>query len=132
MKKFLMTAIVALVMTATAIANDTVTTREYSQATDSKNITEKLITIINGYTAKINAVESVYDLFFVSEKCYKEKMAFEKKYAEEIAAFNKTLTAEKKAANNEAIRKAMNEFEAAVNIKAKILSEEQGAGDEKK
>ena len=81
--------------------------------------------MINGYTDKINAVETVYDLFFISEQCYKEKMSFEKNYAEDITAFKNSLTEEAKATFDEAIRNAMDKFEKAVNKKAKALTEKQ-------
>ena len=72
----------ALANTVAADAN--IISTEYRQIKKSENIAEKLITIINDYTKNINAVESVYDLFFISEKCYKEKMAFEKNNAKEL------------------------------------------------
>ena len=121
MKKFLMIAITLFTMAGCAVVDKNMVATEYSKTTDSGNIAEKLISLINGYTDKINAVESVYDLFLISEKCYKEKMSFEKNYAEEIATFKSSLTEE------DAIKNAMDKFEEAVNKKAKTLAEKQNA-----
>lgn len=121
MKKFLMIAIVLFTMASCAVVDKNMVATEHSLTSEPGNITEKLVSIINGYTDKINAVESVYDLFFISEQCYKEKMSFEKNYAEEIATLKNSLTEE------EAIKNAMDKFEEAVNKKAKILAGEQEA-----
>ncbi|MBR4967526.1 MAG: hypothetical protein IKY19_04775 [Bacteroidaceae bacterium] len=121
MKKFLMIAIVLFTMASCAVVDKNMVATEHSLTSEPGNITEKLVSIINGYTDKINAVESVYDLFFISEQCYKEKISFEKNYAEEIATLKNSLTEE------EAIKNAMDKFEEAVNKKAKILAGEQEA-----
>ena len=132
MKKFLIITIAMLAMTGTVVANENIAIKEYQQITGSENVAERLIAIINDYTKKINAVESVYDLFFISEKCYKDKMSFEKENAEEIATFKNALSQEEQTRYDDAIKKAMNEFEAAVNRKAKIFADEQDATGEKK
>ena len=106
-----------------AVVDKSMVTQEHNETTNSGNVAEKLVSLINGYTDKINAVESVYDLFFISEKCYKDKISFEKNYAEEIAAFKSTLTDEAQTAVNDAIKNAMDKFEEVVNKKAKILSD---------
>ena len=121
MKKLLMIAIALFTMAGCAVVDKNMVATEHSLASEPGNITEKLVSMINGYTDKINAVESVYDLFFISEKCYKDKMAFEKNYAEEIATFKSSL------AEEEAVKNAMDKFEEAVNKKAKILAGEQEA-----
>ena len=127
MKKLLMIAIALFTMASCAVVDKTLVAGENVQTTDSGNLAEKLVSLINGYTDKINAVESVYDLFFISEKCYKDKMSFEKNYAEDITAFKNSLTEEAKATFDEAIRNAMDKFEEAVNKKAKTLAEKQDA-----
>ena len=126
MKKLLMIAIPLFTMASCAVVDKNMVATENSKTTGSGNVTEILISLINGYTDKINAVESVYDLFFISEKCYKEKMSFEKNYAEEITAFKSSLTDEAQATLNEAIKSAMDKFEEAVNKKAQTLAEKQG------
>ena len=127
MKKILITAIALLAMASCAVVDKSMTAGECSRVKKSGNKTEELVSLINGYTAKINAVESVYDLFFISEKCYKDKMAFEKNYAEEITTFKSSLTEEALSTYDEAIKNAMSKFEEAVNKKAKTLSEKQDA-----
>ena len=112
-----MIATALFTMVCCAVVDKNTVATEYSKATDSGNVAEKLTSLINEYTDKINAVESVYDLFFISEKCYKEKMAFEKNYAEEVTA------------ENETIKGAMDKFEEAVNKKAKTLADEQSAAE---
>ena len=126
MQKFLMIAIAALTMVSCAVVDKNIVTEEYSQTNSTGNVADRLVSLINSYTDKINAVESVYDLFFISEKCYKDKMAFEKNYAEEIATFKSSLTEEAQVALNGAIKNAMDKFEEAVNKKAKTLAEKQG------
>ena len=125
MKKLLMIAIALFTMASCAVVDKSMVAAEHSETTESMNIADRLVTLINGYTDKINAVETVYDLFFISEKCYKEKMSFEKNYAEELTIFKSSLTEEAKTSFNEAVTKAMNEFETAVNKKAKALAGEQ-------
>ena len=125
MKKFLMIAITLFTMVNCAVVDKNMVATEYNQASEPGNIAEKLVSMINGYTDKINAVETVYDLFFISEKCYKDKMAFEKNYAEELTTFKSSLTEEAKTSFNEAVTNAMSKFEEAVNKKAKALAGEQ-------
>ena len=127
MKKFLMIAITLFTMASCAVVDKTIISTKYSQTNESGNVAEKMVSMINGYTDKINAVETVYDLFFISEQCYKEKMSFEKNYAEDMTAFKNSLTEEAKATFDEAIRNAMDKFEEAVNKKAKTLAEKQDA-----
>lgn len=76
-----MIAIALFTMVSCAVVDKSMVAAEHSETTESMNIADRLVTLINGYTDKINAVETVYDLFFISEKCYKEKMSFEKNYA---------------------------------------------------
>ena len=122
-----MIAIVLFTMAGCAVVDKTIISTKYSQTNESGNVAEKMVSMINGYTDKINAVETVYDLFFISEQCYKEKMSFEKNYAEDITAFKNSLTEEAKATFDEAIRNAMDKFEKAVNKKAKALTVKQDA-----
>ena len=129
MKKLLMAIVAALTMAGCSVTDKNMAA---SLATGTGNVTEQLVALINDYTQKINAVESVYDLFFISEKCYKEKMSFEKNNAEEITTLRNTLTKEGQTALDEAVKSAMSEFEAAVNRKAKVLAEGQNATNEKK
>ena len=129
MKKLLMAIVAVLTMAGCSVTDKNMAA---SQAPGTGNVTEQLVALINGYTQKINAVESVYDLFFISEKCYKEKMSFEKNNAEEITTLRNTLTKEGQTALDEAVKSAMSEFEAAVNRKAKVLAEGQNATNEKK
>ena len=131
MKKILMATIAIITMTGCSVMNMNMATTD-NQTEGSGNVAEELVALINDYTQKINAVESVYDLFFISEKCYKDKMAFEKNNAEEITTLRDTLTNEGKSAFDEAVKSAMSEFEAAVNRKAKALTEGQEATNEKK
>ena len=131
MKKILMATIAIITMTGCSVMNMNMATTD-NQTEGSGNGAEELVALINDYTQKINAVESVYDLFFISEKCYKDKMAFEKNNAEEITTLRDTLTNEGKSAFDEAVKSAMSEFEAAVNRKAKALTEGQEATNEKK
>lgn len=129
MKKLLMAIVAVLTMAGCSVTDKNMAA---SQAPGTGNVTEQLVALINDYTQKINAVESVYDLFFISEKCYKEKMSFEKNNAEEITTLKNTLTKEGQTALDEAVKSAMSEFEAAVNRKAKVLAEGQNATNEKK
>ena len=129
MKKLLMAIVAVLTIAGCSVTDKNMAA---SQATGTGNVTEQLVALINDYTQKINAVESVYDLFFISEKCYKEKMSFEKNNAEEITTLKNTLTKEGQTALDEAVKSAMSEFEAAVNRKAKALAEGQEATNEKK
>ena len=122
-----MIAITLFTMVNCAVVDKNMVATEYNQASEPGNIAEKLVSMINGYTDKINAVETVYDLFFISEQCYKEKMSFEKNYAEDMTAFKNSLTEEAQATFNEAIKNAMDKFEEAVNKKAKTLAEKQNA-----
>ena len=127
-----MITIATLTMVSCAVVDKTIVAEEHNQTKETGEIVGKMVAMINDYTDKINAVESVYDLFFISEKCYKEKMAFERNNAEEITAFKNTLTEEEQSAYDKAISDAMSKFETAVNIKANILADEQEGANEKK
>ena len=127
-----MIAITLFTMVNCAVVDKNMVATEYNQASEPGNIAEKLVSMINGYTDKINAVETVYDLFFISEQCYKEKMSFEKNNAEELTTFKSSLTEEAQATFNEAIKNAMDKFEEAVNKKAKVLADEQNSTNQKK
>ena len=131
MKKILMAITAIITMTGCSVMNMNMATTD-NQTEGSGNVAEELVALINDYTQKINAVESVYDLFFISEKCYKEKMSFEKNNAEEITTLRNTPTKEGQTALDEAVKNAMSEFEAAVNRKAKALAEGQEGTNEKK
>ena len=127
-----MIAITLFTMVNCAVVDKNMVATEYNQASEPGNIAEKLVSMINGYTDKINAVETIYDLFFISEQCYKEKMSFEKNNAEELTTFKSSLTEEAQATFNEAIKNAMDKFEEAVNKKAKVLADEQNSINQKK
>ena len=129
MKNKLMILFALLAMFGCASINKNLPVAESQQA---GTVADKLISLINDYTDKISAVESVYDMFFVSEKCYKDKMYFERDNADAIAAFKSELTEDVRKAFDDAVKGAMDKFEAAVNKKAKELAGEQDAAGEKK
>ena len=131
MKKFLTISLAVLTIVSCASVNRSADTADNSQAKGTENIAAELVSLIDGYTEKINAVESVYDMFLISEKCYKEKMAFEKENAGKINTLLSSLTGDEQAAYNEAIKNAMIEFEAAVNRKAQELANEGKTGTAK-
>ncbi len=125
MKKCLMITIVVFAMAGCAVVDKSVVAGEHNLKTESINSVGELVSLINDYTEKINAVESIDDLFFVSERCYKDKMSIEKENAKDSTAMKNSFTAKEQAAYDEAIKNAMSKFEAAVNRKAKILLDEQ-------
>lgn len=132
MKNVLAIFIAAFVMSSCSVLSNGVSAVEAQQTTESQTVAEKLISLINEYTDKINAVQSVYDMFFVSEKCYKDKVNFEKEYADELSAFKDSLTEEAQKSFEDAVKNAMTEFEAAVNKKVKELAgEQETVADEK-
>lgn len=132
MKNVLAIFIAAFVMSSCSVLSNGVSAVETQRTTESQTVAEKLISLINEYTDKINAVQSVYDMFFVSEKCYKDKVNFEKEYADELSAFKDSLTEEAQKSFEDAVKNAMTEFEAAVNKKAKELAgEQETVADEK-
>jgi TolA-binding protein len=126
MKKFLMTAIAVFMMSGTAVATENVVVVNNNATTvQAGNVIDKLITLINGYTKKVNAVKSVEELLKWCEECYDEMMGFEEKHADEIIKLEKTLTEEQMARYETKLEQAMEAFEAAVEKKAEQLMESE-------
>jgi hypothetical protein len=126
MKKFLMTAIAVFMMSGTAVATENVVVVNNNATTvQAGNVIDKLITLINGYTKKVNAVKSVEELLKWCEECYDEMMGFEEKHADEIIKLEKTLTEEQMARYETTLEQAMEAFEAAVEKKAEQLMESE-------
>ena len=120
MKRFLMAAIAVFMMVGTALATENhVEVKSDVAMTQQENVADKLITLIKGYTKKINAAKTIDELIQVSEQCYNEMMDFQKKYEKEIMALDGTLTEAQQAAYEKKLEAAMDEFEAAAERKAK-------------
>ena len=130
MKKFLMTAIAVFMMSGTAVATENVVVVNNNATTvQAGNVIDKLITLINGYTKKVNAVKSVEELLKWCEECYDEMMGFEEKHADEIIKLEKTLTEEQMARYETKLEQAMEAFEAAVEKKTEQLMENYDVDD---
>jgi TolA-binding protein len=130
MKKFLMTAIAVFMMSGTAVATENVVVVNNNATTvQAGNVIDKLITLINGYTKKVNAVKSVEELLKWCEECYDEMMGFEEKHADEIIKLEKTLTEEQMARYETKLEQAMEAFEAAVEKKTEQLMESYDVDD---
>ena len=130
MKKFLMTAIAVFMMSGTAVATENVVVVNNNATTvQAGNVIDKLITLINGYTKKVNAVKSVEELLKCCEECYDEMMGFEEKHADEIIKLEKTLTEQQMARYETKLEQAMEAFEAAVEKKTELLMESYDVDD---
>jgi TolA-binding protein len=130
MKKFLMTAIAVFMMSGTAVATENVVVVNNNATTvQAGNVIDKLITLINGYTKKVNAVKSVEELLKWCEECCDEMMGFEEKHADEIIKLEKTLTEEQMARYETKLEQAMEAFEAAVEKKTEQLMESYDVDD---
>ena len=117
-----MAAIAVFMMSGTAVATENVVVVNNNATTvQTGNVIDKLITLINGYTKKVNAVKSVEELLKWCEECYDEMMGFEEKHADEIIKLEKTLTEEQMARYETKIEQAMEAFEAAVERKTEEL-----------
>ena len=117
-----MAAIAVFMMSGTAVATENVVVVNNNATTvQAGNVIDKLITLINGYTKKVNAVKSVEELLKWCEECYDEMMGFEEKHADEIIKLEKTLTEEQMARYETKIEQAMEAFEAAVERKTEEL-----------
>ena len=130
MKKFLMTAIAVFMMSGTAVATENVVVVNNNATTvQAGNVIDKLITLINDYIKKVNAVKSVEELLKWSEECYDEMMGFEEKHADEIIKLEKTLTEEQMARYETKLEQAMEALEAAVEKKTEQLMESYDVDD---
>lgn len=117
-----MTAIAVFMMSGTAVATENVVVVNNNATTvQAGNVIDKLITLLNGYTKKVNAVKSVEELLKLSEECYDEIMGFEEKHADEIIKLEKTLTEEQKARYETKLEQAIEAFEAAAERKTEEL-----------
>ena len=117
-----MAAIAVFMMSGTAVATENVVVVNNNATTvQTGNVIDKLITLINGYTKKVNAVKSVEEMLKLCEECYDEMMGFEEKHADEIIKLEKTLTEEQMARYETKIEQAMEAFEAAVERKTEEL-----------
>ena len=122
MKKFLMTAIAVFMMSGTAVATENVVVVNNNATTvQTGNVIDKLITLINGYTKKVNAVKTADELQTVAQNCFEEMTAFEEKYADEIIKLEKTLTEEQRARYETKLEQAIEAFEAAAERKTEEL-----------
>ena len=125
-----MTAIAVFMMSGTAVATENVVVVNNNATTvQAGNVIDKLITLLNGYTKKVNAVKSVEELLKLSEECYDEIMGFEEKHADEIIKLEKTLTEEQKARYETKLEQVIEAFEAAVEKKTEQLMESYGIDD---
>ena len=125
-----MTAIAVFMMSGTAVATENVVVVNNNATTvQAGNVIDKLITLINGYTKKVNAVKSVEELLKWCEEFYNEMMGFEEKHADEIIKLEKTLTEEQMARYETKLEQAMEAFEAAVEKKTEQLMESYDVDD---
>ena len=130
MKKFLMAAIAVFMLSGTAVATENVVVVNNNVTTvQSGNAIDKLISMVNGYTKKVNAVKTIDELMKVAEKCFEEMMSFEEKYADEIARLEDTLTEAQIARYETKLEQAMEAFEAAVEKKTEQLMESYDVDD---
>lgn len=117
-----MTAIAVFMMLGTAVATENVVVvNNNATAVQTGNVIDKLITLINGYTKKVNAVKTADELQTVAQNCFEEMTAFEEKYADEIIKLEKTLTEEQKAKYETKLEQAIEAFEAAAERKTEEL-----------
>ena len=117
-----MTAIAVFMMSGTAVATENVVVVNNNATTvQTGNVIDKLITLINGYTKKVNAVKTADDLLTVAQNCVEEMTAVEEKHADEIIKLEKTLTEEQIARYETKLDQAMDVFEAAVERKTEEL-----------
>ena len=125
MKKFLMAAIAALMMAGTSFAAKTniVVDKATASIQQKQNVVDKMISMINGFTKKINATKTLDELMKVGDLCYTDMMEFQEKYEKEMRAIKETLTEKQKQEYEKKIEKALVEFEAAINEKSNELME---------
>lgn len=117
-----MTAIAVFMMLGTAVATENVVVVNNNATTvQTGNVIDKLITLINGYTKKVNAVKTADELQTVAQNCFEEMTAFEEKYADEIIKLEKTLTEEQKSRYETKLEQAIEAFEAAAERKTEEL-----------
>ena len=117
-----MTAIAVFMMSGTAVATENVVVVNNNATTvQAGNVIDKLITLLNGYTKKVNAVKTADELQTVAQNCFEEMTAFEEKYADEIIKLEKTLTEEQKARYETKLEQAIEACEAAAERKTEEL-----------
>ena len=125
-----MAAIAVFMLSGTAVATENVVVVNNNVTTvQSGNAIDKLISMVNGYTKKVNAVKTIDELMKVAEKCFEEMMSFEEKYADEIARLEDTLTEAQIARYETKLEQAMEAFEAAVEKKTEQLMESYDVDD---
>lgn len=118
----MMTAIAVFMMSGTAVATENVVVVNNNATTvQTGNVIDKLITLINGYTKKVNAVKTADELLTVAQNCFEEMKGFEEKHADEIIKLEKTLTEEQKARYETKLEQAIEAFEAAAERKTEEL-----------
>ena len=120
MKRFLMAAIAVLMLAAPALAAEKAVEVNVLM-TQKENALDKLITLINNYTKKVNAAKTADGLLQIAEQCYVDMMEFYEKHEYELIALEKTLTEEQMAAYEKKIEAEIVEFEAAIEKKTEEL-----------
>lgn len=120
-----MAAIAALMMAGTSFAAKTniVVDKATASIQQKQNVVDKMISMINGFTKKINATKTLDELMKVGDLCYTDMMEFQEKYEKEMIAIKETLTEKQKQEYEKKIEKALVEFEAAINEKSNELME---------
>ena len=117
-----MAAIAVFMMSGTAVATENVVVVNNNATTvQAGNVIDKLITLINGYTKKVNAVKTLDELEAMAVKFEEEMTAFEEKYADEGMALEGTLTEEQKEKYEAKLEQVLEAFEAAVERKIEEL-----------
>ena len=115
-----MAAIAVLMLAAPALAAEKAVEVNVLM-TQKENALDKLITLINNYTKKVNAAKTADGLLQIAEQCYVDMMEFYEKHEYELIALEKTLTEEQMAAYEKKIEAEIVEFEAAIEKKTEEL-----------
>ena len=126
MKMFLMAVLAVFMMSGTSVAAEANVIIENATASvqQQQNVVDKMISMINSFTKKINATKTIDELMKVGDQCYTDMMEFQEKYEKEMMAIENTLTEKQKQEYEKKIEKALTEFEAAINKKSNQLMEE--------
>ena len=93
-------------------------------AVPAANIIDKLVSLVKGYTKKVETVESIAELEEVYAGLESALNAFADNNAEEIAAFDENISAEKEKEYKAALDAAVKQFEKVLEKKAMQLLRE--------
>lgn len=116
MHKFLIAMFAVFMLPGTLVA--TVSATDKATSVVCGNVLDKLVTLVKGYTERVDSAESIEELEALYAALYAEITEFTKKNATEIAAFDEVVTGDGEKKYKAALEEALLQFRQALEKRA--------------